>query len=197
MKQIVIVSVLLLSGVSYAEEKEAVSPKLQELAKVVATDQIEKSAEKAAAPKAADVADKALDMVRGAVSSVVDGVSKAAPQVWRVMVRQRYIKAATTVLLPWGLFLLVFAYYGYIKKAFDWEARKAREKEDPRNNYISQDQMSAYLILGQIIPGILWVAFGIWGIVALSDSICYLLNPEYYAIRDMLLMALHPSTASQ
>lgn len=182
MKRIVFAICMLLSPVTIAEEQPT---KLDELSKVVNVgDAANKAAQSATKP--IEVADKALDMVKGAVSSVSETVQKAAPHVWKIMVKQQYIKAATTVMLPWMLFGLVFGYYFYVKKVWVW---------DPKSHTNTEEAIVGRAILVKIVPGVLWIIFGCWGSWALSESLAYILNPEYYAIRDMLLMALRPSAA--
>lgn len=127
----------------------------------------------------AEVADKALDLVNGLVASVSETLQRVAPEVWRIMIRQQYAKAIADLIVPWSLLMLAIVYYVILKKKWVGETRYT-------------DSETARLIFAKIVPMAGGVIFGIWGVVALSNSIKYLINPEYYAVRDMLLMLLSP-----
>ena len=135
-----------------------------------------------ATPTMAKVADKALDMASGLISSVAATVEKVAPRVWTIMVRQQYAKAFSDLLLPWGLFMITLTAFLLMKKYW-----KNCEKLDLE--YCSA--CFARLIFKTIVPVLGLVIFVIWGCVELSCSIKYLVNPEFYAIRDLLLMLLN------
>ena len=126
----------------------------------------------------ADVADKGLDMVQNFVVALSQTLSKIAPEVWRVMVRQQYAKAVSGVIVPWGLFIITMIYFLIVKKAW-------KKDEDE-----SDDDKTARMLLVSVIPFIFGFIFAIWGVVNLKDSILLLINPEYYAIQDLLTMIL-------
>lgn len=44
-----------------------------------------------------------------------------------------------------------------------------------------------------IVPFFFCSIFAIWGCIVLKGSMLLLINPEYYAIRDLLLMIMDPS----
>lgn len=132
---------------------------------------------------AADVADKALEMVGGLVSQVSETLQKVAPDVWRMMIRQQYAKAIADLLVPWLLVLLSFVLWSVLNKKW--------VKTVEHGTYMSDEEISR-MVFVSIIPTVSGIIFGVWGIVALSSSIKYIVNPEYYAVRDILLMLLHP-----
>lgn len=127
----------------------------------------------------AEVADKALDMASGLVGEVAATLQKVAPHVWRIMVKQQYAKAAADLVLPWGLVLITFAYMRIMKKRW------------PIDGGAGSDEKTARKIIGSIAPACLAGIFAIWGVIALGDTIKYLINPEFYAIRDLLIMLLN------
>lgn len=65
----------------------------------------------------ADVADKSLDMVKNLVISLSQTLEKAAPQIWRVMVKQQYARAIANLILPWSLFFITIVYAFVTKKS--------------------------------------------------------------------------------
>lgn len=126
-----------------------------------------------------DVGDKALDMVGKAVASISATLEKVAPHVWKIMIRQQYAKAIAGLIVPWGLLLLIFLYWQIIRKAW-----KTEGIED------GSDDWWARLWIVRLIPGVVGFIISIWGFIRLSDSILLLINPEYYAVKDIITMLL-------
>lgn len=130
----------------------------------------------------AEVADRALSMVSGMIASVSQTVEKAAPEVWRIMILQQYAKALGTMLTPLLMCILVIGYYQFAKRKIgqaDW-------KEPWGETEWSQFWLSL------AVPVFFGVWFGIWFCSALSSSVTFLINPEYYAVRDILIMVMNP-----
>src|SRR5687767_4312518 len=50
----------------------------------------------------ADVADKVVDLGARAIAQAAGTVQKVAPEVWRIMIRQQYAKAAGLLVVPTG-----------------------------------------------------------------------------------------------
>lgn len=142
------------------------------------------SAKAAPAPSktAAEVADKALGMVKDLVASVSKTLESVAPNVWRIMIRQQYANAIADLVLPWLLFVIALVIWGITQKK--WVLKDCS----------SDDEKVARMIFAWIVPVACGAIFAIWGAIALSDSIKYLINPEYYAVRDLLTMLLNPSS---
>jgi|GEM_PF-3760302 len=126
-----------------------------------------------------DVADKAVDMVGRLVATAAATLQKVAPDVWRIMIKQQYAKALGDLLLPWLLF------FGGIVlssiKAGSWKL-----EANP-----SSDELAARLLVVVAAPAVVCALTFIWGAVALKNSIMLLVNPEFYAIRDLLIMLLN------
>lgn len=158
---------------------------LQGLAKVVGVEANVQQAKAATEIKPTEVINKTLSMVKGAISGVADAIAKVAPHVWRIMVKQQYIKAITEVILPWSLFVMTIIAYFWQKKV--WSLEKVKTSGEEGYHWFFQ----------YIAPCVLWVIFAIWGCIEISSSVAFILNPEYYAIRDLMLMALNPSSISQ
>jgi hypothetical protein len=145
-------------------------------------------AEPAPKKSMADVADKALEMSAKLVTSIAGKMEQVAPRVWEVLVRQQYAKAIGELIAPFGLF------WGFLIAAFIirkvWKLSE-REKDD----CVDMDSMHTWRgIITFILPLIVCVFLGISFFCRFSDSIMYLINPEYYAVRDLLQMLLKPGS---
>lgn len=130
----------------------------------------------------ADVLDKALDLVSGSIATIAAGVEKAAPHVWRIMIRQQYANAVGDLILPWGLFIVVLIYYKVLKNKWP-----KPEKTGSSDDITPRD---AWIIFVAVVPLGFGIIFGFWGIQNLTDSAKILINPEYYAIKDLIAIIL-------
>lgn len=134
----------------------------------------------------ADVADRALDMTGKLVASISATLEKTAPKVWSIMIRQQYAKAIADLVLPWSLFLagLIFM---LISVKYNFSLKFADVSRD--------GQMAAWVVV-RFAPMVSMVVFTIWGAIALATTIKLLVNPEFYAIRDLLTMLLNPGSGA-
>ncbi len=144
----------------------------------------------------ANVADKGLDMVKNLVISLSQTLEKTAPQIWRVMVKQQYAKAIADLILPWSLLLVTIIYAFMMKKMWKWspeynnmELVNFHDNEDIP--YPTKRGWRGFLSV--VLPFCGGCFFTIWGCVVLKSSLLLLINPEYYAVRDLLLMIMNPS----
>ena len=129
-----------------------------------------------------DVGDKALDMVSKAVTSISATLEKIAPHVWKIMIKQQYAKAIGGLVVPWGLILITILYWRIIRKAWSTD-----DIGDDSNEWWAR----FWIVRG--IPFIAGFVLSIWGVTRLSYSIMLLINPEYYAVRDLITMLLGQS----
>lgn len=137
----------------------------------------------------AQVADKALDMAGGLVAQVAATLQKVAPSVWRIMIKQQYAKAAGDLIIPFGLIVgMMIINRKYLKGYRDLVAKC--------DVNCKHDHMSGR-VYGYGLPAAAYSIGGLWFLIALSYSIKYLINPEFYAIRDLLIMLLNPSQTPQ
>jgi hypothetical protein len=136
----------------------------------------------------ADVADKAVDMADRMVSKAAESLQKVAPDVWRIMIRQQYVKAISGPILPLTLLAIVLIYYKVLKK---WipdhnNSETLGSPNDPNNPLVF-----FWIVFQYWIPVVCGIWFSIWFSMAMTESIKYLVNPEFYAVRDMLMMILN------
>lgn len=187
-----------LTQVMTAEEAVALRAQLSALAKAMDVNVNppksvnEEKSEQKAHKTAADVADRALTMVSGLVAQLAQSIEKIAPQLWRIMIRQQYSKAAGNLLFPWAVFLFVFIYWLVARKRVpkmiaNWDGTSKRELERE-----VAELTTIGFIFAHAIPIVVMVIFAFRGCWALSESIQLLINPEYYAVRDILQMLLKP-----
>jgi len=122
------------------------------------------------------VADKALTLLEKLITQIAGTVEKMAPDVFRIMYRQQIAKAFGDLIVPWLILFVTILYVLLIRRMWQW-------KGEFKNN---DGECVCHVIFTAVLPLILCLAMCIWGLNALSDSICYLYNPEYYAIRDLI-----------
>jgi hypothetical protein len=141
----------------------------------------------------ADVADKALEMTEGLVASLSSTLQKIAPDVWRIMTKQQYVKAISGVVTPWGIFIFIFVYLVVVNKK--WKVPEKNNSKKGEELTDEEAETIARTILVYIIPVIVLIGSGIWGIVGMSNALKFVINPEFYAIKDLLLVLLGQPSA--
>ncbi|KKR57974.1 MAG: hypothetical protein UU08_C0005G0018 [Candidatus Uhrbacteria bacterium GW2011_GWE2_40_58] len=148
----------------------------------------------ASATDMAQVADKALDMANQRIDQLIDGTStlvgqlsvvmkNVAPEIWRIMITQQYVKAVADLALPLAL-LGVSALFCYLV------TQKFIKKEDHEDN----NAETARLLIGWWIPVFVGLVFAMWSAIAFSNSVKYVINPEYYAVRDIMVLISNPES---
>ena len=143
----------------------------------------------------ADVADKALDISTKYIGQVAAVLEKAAPHVYKIMVRQQYAKAMGEIIGPL-LWLLIPLIIASIIRHY-WRIQRENVYDDKHNRTIeasSDDERAAHVGVTLVVPGILTLIAAGFFIYNLSQSIMYLVNPEYYAIKDLVQILLHPGS---
>ena len=127
----------------------------------------------------ADVADKAVDMAGRMVGQAAEQIQKVAPDVWRIMIRQQYAKGLADVIVPLCLLGITFVYFKIARKHWKYE-----EESDG-------DLKTVSFLFVNLAPFLCGIALAIWTAIQISSSMMYLINPEFYAIRDMLMLLLN------
>jgi len=141
------------------------------------------------ADKALLVANERIDQILNATGNLVGQLSKVvqevAPQIWHIMIKQQYVKAISGLVLPLALLGVIITYMVAMNTKF-W-----KKPDDERDG---SDAATARIALCWVVPTILSLAFATWSAFALSNSICYAVNPEYYAVRDIMVMITNPES---
>lgn len=134
----------------------------------------------------ADVAEKAIDLTAQAIATIASTIQKIAPDIWRIMLKQQYVKGIQGLIVPFGLLLLIFVYRAKIApKCFPVPTKENGIDEDQEEKWVR-------IWFANIIPVVLAFLLGPWGANRLSDCLGYLINPEFYAIQDLLRTILLP-----
>lgn len=124
-----------------------------------------------------DAADKALDMLGGAVGTVADTLKKIGPEVWRIMIIQQYANAARSLAGPF--FALIASLIVF------FAARKGLTIKEDEMGYGNSDWRG----FKRFLKGVTWLAPCLCALIVainLSESIAMIINPEYYALKDLL-----------
>lgn len=146
--------------------------------KSIVNDEPKPEAKPAEPPKTmANVADKALDMLGSAVGTVSETLKKMGPEVWRIMIIQQYAKAAQMIAGP--LFALLASLVVF------FAARKSLLIKDDEKDRMNDD----WRIFKRVLKGATWFAPCLCALIVaiqLSDAAAMIINPEYYALKDLL-----------
>lgn len=141
----------------------------------------------------AGVADRALDMVENVTVSISNSLKTMAPEVWRIMIRQQYAKAISGPLGPLGwiiaaLLLWKIGWATWPKMAGESFDSKGEMTDAGFNNICR-------VVFLKAIPLITITISTLFLVGEIRDSILYLVNPEYYAIKDLLESIMSAKTA--
>lgn len=139
----------------------------------------------------ADVMDKAVDKISGVVGTMAKAIENIAPDVWRIMLKQQYAKAIGGVIPSLGFVIVVWTLSRSFKK---WRQRLidgANTSKDA-DQYMRNINDEYVWACGFYYGSLIITAFSSLNLVyALRDSIQMLINPEFYAIQDLLRMMLN------
>jgi len=159
-----------------SQENDFTNADKQELKELLGLLRATVGAEKAESEsKGVVVADKALTLLEKLITQIATTVEKMAPDVFRIMYRQQIAKAFGNLIVPWLILFVTVLYILLIRRLWPWEG------EDDGST-----ECGCHIAFTAALPLIICLAMCIWGLIALSNSICYLYNPEYYAIRDLI-----------
>lgn len=125
----------------------------------------------------AQVMDKAIDKVSDVVGAMAQAINKIAPDVWRIMIKQQYAKAIMACIVPVGFLAVLLTYMYFVGKL--WNPKPDDDDHEPR------------MWIARILPIGLSCFAGLWFFNRLADAAALLINPEYYAIQDLLRMILN------
>lgn len=128
----------------------------------------------------ADVADKALDLTSTAVSKMAGQLETVAPEVWKMFVLQQYAKAASNCIATGGLTGLALTIWLLLRK--NWPSPRDSDNEIP------------HTIFTKFIPAIATIVMSIFFICSISDAVVVLINPRYYALKDIIHVLLSPGS---
>lgn len=193
----------------------AVQKSVQELGKMFGVETPSSTAAVSAATPTsqktiADVMDKAVDKVSDVVGAMAGAINKVAPDVWRIMLKQQYAKAIGDLIVPAVLALIIYLIFVRSMLSMRGKAAAAAKKmnadkegqgkegpqeKSPEVFKNDRGDMTEYgmwymmVIVSYVVLGISLMWFG----NRLADASKFLVNPEFYAIQDLLRMILSRS----
>lgn len=137
----------------------------------------------------AEVADKALDMLHDGATKTLEALGhgaaqiaatteKAAPVIWKIMVKQQVANGLANVIGPLIAWLAAYFFHGIIVAAFGTAFGSSSDST----------VVGWKIFLGYVAPIAVGIAGTIWFIAALMRSLQQLVNPQYFAARDLINM---------
>lgn len=165
-----------------AEEAAKMRIELENFKRILDGKPIEKVEEKKKETTMANVADKALGLFEGMVATVSDSLKKIAPEVWRIMIKQQYANAAQYITMPFVMLIVALVtFFSFRKKA----------EHNANDGYSEEQAKSIANFFLRAFP----IASGVWLAIAIGINVPLLINPEYYAIKDLLTLITDPKSA--
>jgi hypothetical protein len=145
-----------------------------------------------------DALDKGLDMARDTVVYLAGKIEQVAPQLWRVLIVQQYVKGATGLISPVGFLILVFFYRRLLLKWWRPQPGDDDANEPLLNATTRVDEIPTPThrgwrgFLSIMVPLAAIVIGGISFYSALTDAVGYFINPNYYALKDIIILVKNP-----
>jgi hypothetical protein len=142
-----------------------------------------------------DALDKGLDMAKETVIYLAGKIEQVAPQLWRVLVIQQYVKGAMSLINPFGFLLVVLLYRHLVLKWWkplpsdDDPAEPIIDKESDENPFTHKGWRGVFTI---VIPLVMLVIGGVWLYSSITDAAGYFINPNYYALKDIIGLVRSP-----
>ncbi len=145
-----------------------------------------------------DALDKGLDMAKETVVYLAGKIEQVAPQLWRVLVIQQYVKGATLLIQPIGFLFLVWIYRRLLLKWW----RPSPSDDNPEERLIDPggaDEIPWPTHKGWrgtltiAVPLVAIIVGGIWFYTAFTNAAGYFINPNYYALKDIIQLVRNPA----
>ncbi|MBI4142652.1 hypothetical protein HY480_02135 [Candidatus Uhrbacteria bacterium] len=111
-------------------------------------------------------------------------IERAAPDVWKMLVRQQYARALGDFARPLLFFGVIAAYFWFFGRKWSKQVTEELGGDNEFGGFV----LFQGIIVG--IPAIIGISQGYHAIVALATAVTVISNPGYYAIRDLLALLL-------
>ncbi len=126
--------------------------------------------------------DRALGEGTRAVLAIAETIDEFDDDIWAIMVRQQYSVAIARLVVPWGLLLASLIVY----------LRLRSKRWLPEGDVVTENEkkVAAFsgFVYGRFFPLLSVGLFGIIALSATSNSLMQLINPYFYALRDIVGM---------
>lgn len=145
-----------------------------------------------------DALDKGLDLAKGTVVYLAGKIEQVAPQLWRVLILQQYVKGATLLISPIGFLFLIMLYRHYLLKWWkpapgDDDVEAPIFEDGSRHDDLPLPTHKGWRNFFAIVIPLACMVFGvIWLYSSMTDSAGYFINPNYYALRDIIVLVRNP-----
>lgn len=145
-----------------------------------------------------DALDKGLDMAKETVVYLAGKIEQVAPQLWRVLVVQQYVKGATSLINPLGFLLVILLYRRLLLKWWKPQPGDDDPKERAFTEAVGEDEIPFPTrkgwrgLLSIAVPLAMLVIGGIWFCSSITDAAGYFINPNYYALKDIITLVKNP-----
>jgi hypothetical protein len=189
-----LLSVFCISTVSFADASVNAAPQSEEFIKL--KEQLQQLQAQVKEHKtAADIADKALGSLSSTVSNIEGVVKQAAPQVWRIMIKQQYNKAIAGLILPFTFLFLCVLFKIII--SLSWKKYTPDQIKEMIRITKTSDNHGLQIAFRTVIPLILIALSSLTFFGYTASSVQLMINPEYYAIHDTVNLVLHPDKSNE
>ncbi len=139
-----------------------------------------------------DVMDKGLDMFKNAIVFVAGKIEQVAPQLWRVLLVQQYVKGVQIILPPLGFLLLIFVSRKTLLKWWPKDADDDNPEATPWGTDTPLTRKGTRGLFIVALPIFLFIVGGVWLYQSLTEATGYFVNPYYYALKDLVLLVRNP-----
>ena len=113
--------------------------------------------------------EKVFDKVAEYIDAVAQKLGVAAEHVYGLLVRQQITSGVIDILTGLAVLFVIFAVVKYVLKRIDLE----------------EYDLDEIVLLG-FIPVAIILGFGIFGFSFFTDGLKHVINPEYYAIKEII-----------
>lgn len=149
--------------------------------------------DKASTPKPsgknmADVANRVIDIVSKSTATIAETVQKAAPEVWKIMVKQQFASALANLIAPIGTIVLVVIAAAVCTSV--WPKPVYDSLTVVKDGETANGGFYAWYFFFRIVPIVTSVVAGGVLINEMTRSVKKMINSPYYATRDLLQMLL-------
>lgn len=175
------------------QDTAALQKSAKELAQIFGVDGPKKAEEPKTEKNMAAVMDKAIDKVSDVVGAMAKAINNIAPEVWRIMVKQQYAKAVGYVVVPFLALLLFIGGFFAARARRNYLLALAKGDTDQKIQNlepIAKDETDLFWWFKLVASGLIgWSC--LWLANRIADAALFLINPEFYAIQDLLRMILN------
>jgi len=111
------------------------------------------------------------------IDKLAEKLGVASEAIWSVLVKQAFVEGITSIFWAIIMYLSAFVFYIFVRNLF--KEYSEAQKNNPNEDY------EGYVI-AVIISGAMEIICLLVGLIQTVDAIHCLINPEYWALREIL-----------